>query len=155
MSTKNVLASIPSFADFTDEQLTTLEQKATTTTFQAGEVIFKQGQPGDVFYVINQGTADVLIQDNPDLMRRGDLGKTVNRLTEGCYFGERALMTSEVRAASIRAVDNMVCLVFSRAVYEEVISGSGALLSKDINANVFYGLRRRRRVHSLRRRRHA
>jgi CRP-like cAMP-binding protein len=136
MRTKDFLASIPSFADFTDEQLTTLEQKATTTTFQAGEVIFKQGQPGDVFYVINQGTADVLIQDNPDLMRRGDLGKTVNRLTEGCYFGERALMTSEVRAASIRAVDNMVCLVFSRAVYEEVISGSGALLGKDINANV-------------------
>lgn len=136
MRTKDFLASIPSFADFTDEQLTILEQKATSTTFKAGDVIFKQGEPGDVFYVINQGTADVLIQDSPELMRRGDLGKTVNRLTEGCYFGERALMTSEVRAASIRALDDMVCLVFSRAVYEEIISGSGALLGKDINANV-------------------
>lgn len=136
MRTKDFLASIPSFADFTDEQFTILEQKATSATFKAGDVIFRQGQPGDVFYVIHKGTADVLIQDNPEALRRGDLGKTVNRLTEGCYFGERALMTSEVRAASIRAVDDMVCLVFSRSVYEEVISGSGALLGKDINANV-------------------
>jgi CRP-like cAMP-binding protein len=136
MRTKDFLASIPSFADFTDEQLTTLEQKATVAKFKAGEVIFKQGQPGDVFYVINQGSADVLIQESPELLRRGDMGKTVNRLTEGCYFGERALMTSEVRAASIRTLTDMVCLVFSRAVYEEIISGSGALLGKDINANV-------------------
>jgi len=136
MRTKDFLASIPSFADFTDEQLTSLEQKATVSKFNAGEVIFKQGQPGDVFYVINQGSADVLIQEAPDLLRKGDMGKTVNRLTEGCYFGERALMTSEVRAASIRTNTDMVCLVFSRAVYEEIISGSGALLGKDINANV-------------------
>lgn len=136
MRTKDFLASIPSFADFTDEQLTTLEEKATLVRFAAGDVIFKQGQPGDVFYVINQGAADVLIQESPELLRRGDLGKKVNKLTEGCYFGERALMTSEVRAASIRTVSDMVCLVFSRAVYEEIISGSGALLGKDINANV-------------------
>ena len=136
MRTKDFLASIPSFADFSDDQLTALEQKSTVSRFNAGEVIFKQGQPGDVFYVINQGSADVLIQESPELLRRGDMGKTVNRLTEGCYFGERALMTSEVRAASIRTLTNMVCLVFSRAVYEEIISGSGALLGKDINANV-------------------
>ena len=136
MRTKDFLASIPSFADFTDEQLTTLEQRATMATFNAGDVVFKQGQPGDVFYVINQGSADVLIQEVPEMLRRGDLGKIVNRLTEGCYFGERALMTSEVRAASIRAITDVVCLEFSRAVYEDIISGSGALLGKDINANV-------------------
>jgi CRP-like cAMP-binding protein len=136
MRAKDFLASIPSFADFTDEQLTSLEKKSTIARFPAGEVIFKQGTEGDNFYVINQGTADVLVQQSPELLRRGDMGKTVNRLTEGCYFGERALMTSELRAASIRTLSDTVCLVFSRAVYEEIISGSNALLGKDINANV-------------------
>eukprot|EP01032_Pedospumella_encystans_P022891 gene22891-25927_t len=134
--TRDFLASIPSFADFTDEQLTTLEQKATVAQYQTGDVIFRQGEVGDVFYVIEKGTADVLIHDKSERLRHGDLGTIVNRLTEGCYFGERALMTSEVRAASIRTNTDMVCLVFSRAVYEDIISGSGALLGKDINANV-------------------
>mmetsp|Transcript_34230 Transcript_34230/g.75420 ORF Transcript_34230/g.75420 Transcript_34230/m.75420 type:complete len:1239 (+) Transcript_34230:443-4159(+) len=136
MRTKDFLASIPSFADFTDEQLITLEQKSTLARFAQGEVIFQQAEEGEKFYVINQGTADVLIQESPDLLKKGDLGKIVNRLTEGCYFGERALMTAELRAASIRAMTDTVCLVFSRAVYEEVISGSNALIGSDLNAAV-------------------
>ena len=60
----------------------------------------------------------------------GDFGRIVNRLTEGCYFGERALMTSELRAATIRVLADtaVTCLVFSRAVYEDIISGTNALL---------------------------
>jgi len=63
-------------------------------------------------------------------LSKGDFGRIVNRLTEGCYFGERALMTSELRAATIRALADtaVTCLVFSRAVYEDIISGTNALL---------------------------
>ena len=60
----------------------------------------------------------------------------MNRLTEGCYFGERALMTSEPRAATVRANCDTVCLVFSRETFEEAISGSNALLGNDVNDNV-------------------
>ena len=138
MRAKDFLASIPSFADFTDQQLITLEQKSSLRRFEQGEVVFRQGEEGDMFYVINQGAVDVLIQEDRQLLAQGDLGRIVNRLTEGCYFGERALMTQELRAASIRVISDTVCLVFSRAVYEEIISGSGALIGhgQDINANV-------------------
>lgn len=137
MRAKDFLASIPSFADFTDQQLITLEQKATIAKFSAGEVIFRQGDAGDGFYVINQGAVDVLIQEDLNLLhQRGDLGKIVNRLTEGCYFGERALVTAEARAASIRVIQDVVCLKFSRAVFEDIISGSNALIGQDMNANV-------------------
>ncbi|RYE57375.1 MAG: cyclic nucleotide-binding domain-containing protein, partial [Sphingobacteriales bacterium] len=136
MRAKDFLASISAFADFSDEQLCVLEQKATVKTFAANDVIFKQGDDGDVFYVINKGAVDVLIQDNPQAMKKGDLGRIVNRLTEGCYFGERALMTAEKRAASIRCIKDTVCLVFSRAVYEELISGSSALIGEDNNVNI-------------------
>ena len=67
---------------------------------------------------------------------QNDLGKSVNRLTSGCYFGERALMNAEPRAASIRTCEDTVCLVFSRAVYEDVTSGSNALIGKDASDHV-------------------
>lgn len=137
MGTKDFLASIPAFADFTDQQLATLEQKATSCRYNPGDIIFKQGEPGDMFYVISHGAVDVLVQENSVLLKRGDLGKIVNRLTEGCHFGERALMTSEQRAASIRVANTEVtCLLFSRAVYEELISGSSALIGADSNVDV-------------------
>ena len=71
MRTRDFLASIPSFADFTDDQLTILEKKSVVASFPAGMVIFKQGEPGDVFYVINKGSVDVLIQESKAALRKG------------------------------------------------------------------------------------
>lgn len=131
MRTRDFLATIPAFSDFTDQQLLTLEQKAILCKFPAGEIIFRQQDDGDRFYVINKGSVDVLIQESIALLDRGDFGRIVNRLNEGCYFGERALVKSEPRAATIRANEDLVCLAFSREVYEEVISGSNALIGQD------------------------
>lgn len=136
MRTKDFLASIPAFADFSDQQLSVLEQKALVSSFAPAEIIFRQGDDGDKFYVINKGAVDVLIQDNSQQLGKGDLGRIVNRLTEGCYFGERALMRSEQRAASIRACQDTICLVFIRSVYEEIISGGNALIGQDTNVDV-------------------
>ena len=133
---KDFLVSISSFSEFSDHQLLTLEQKATIVRYAPDDVVFKQGDDGDNFYVIHEGTVDVLIQDKVDKLADGQYGKVVNRLTGGCYFGERALMTSEKRAATIKVVSKTVCLAFSRATYEEVISGSNALIGKDVSDHV-------------------
>ena len=55
----------------------------------------------------------------------------VNHLTEGNFFGERALMTSDPRAATVRASEDSVCIAFNRETFEEVISGSNALIGGD------------------------
>jgi phosphatidylinositol-4,5-bisphosphate 3-kinase len=136
MRLKDFLASINSFSNFTDQQLVTLEQKAKVVQFEKDEIVFKQGEEGNNFYVIHNGAADVLIQEDKSLLPQNDLGKAVNRLTSGCYFGERALMNAEPRAASIKVAVDSVCLVFTRAVYEEVISGSNALIGKDVSDHV-------------------
>lgn len=138
MRLKDFLASIPSFSDFTDEQLLSLESKATIKNFESGDIIFKQGEDGDAFFVIHQGAVDVCIQENPSLLKKEkpDLGKVVNRLKDGCYFGERALMTAELRAASIKVITDTVCLVFSRAVFEEIMSSSDALIGKSTDEGV-------------------
>ncbi|CAM9423136.1 unnamed protein product, partial [Ectocarpus fasciculatus] len=136
MRLKDFLASIPSFADFSENQLVTLERKAKIAKFAENEVVFCQGDEGETFYVVHSGFVDILIQEDPSLLRRGDLGKVVNRLSEGNFFGERALMTAEPRAASVRALQQTVCIAFNRDTFEDVISGNNALIGSDVTDNV-------------------
>jgi cGMP-dependent protein kinase 2 len=41
-------------------------------------------------------------------------GKDVNRLFKADFFGERALLVNEPRAATVAAVQETVCLVLDR-----------------------------------------
>ena len=125
---KDFLASVATFADFDAQQLHKLEASAVIRSYQEGQIIFLQGEVGAEFFVIHTGSVDILIQEDksqlPGLRQTKDYGKVVNRLNEGSFFGERALMTFEPRAATIRASTNAVCYVFSRRIYEDVISGA-------------------------------
>ena len=69
-----------------------------TVTLQPGEVLFRQGDPGDCAYFIQKGAVEVL---------RGNTGEesVVARLGPGQYFGEMALLSSEPRNATIRAAE--------------------------------------------------
>jgi len=68
------------------------------------QLIFHQGDEGDYFYFINDGTALVLRQ-NPDT----GLDEEIARLGPGDSFGEDALISERPRNASIRmATDGML-----------------------------------------------
>jgi cAMP-dependent protein kinase regulator len=61
----------------------------------AGEVIIKQGDEGDNFYVVDEGVFEILIND-----------KKVVEVTTGGSFGELALMYNTPRAATVKAGPN-------------------------------------------------
>ena len=58
--------------------------------FPAGKLVFRQGDVGDRFYLVKSGTAVVSKGQGADR-------QILTRLTEGGYFGERALIKSETR----------------------------------------------------------
>lgn len=62
-----------------------LAQKATIKSFKKEEVIFKQGDIGDAFYLIRSGSVKVT-------KREGDKETVVKYLPAGQYFGEMALL---------------------------------------------------------------
>ena len=64
--------------------------------YQAGEVIFKEGDPGECAYFIQSGEVEVL--------RRTDgRDKQVAVLKDGEYFGEMSLLSPNPRNATVKA----------------------------------------------------
>jgi CRP/FNR family transcriptional regulator, cyclic AMP receptor protein len=58
-------------------------------TFAAGQVIFKQGEVGDVMYIVQEGEVDILLHD-----------KVIETVEVGGILGELALIDNRPRAAS-------------------------------------------------------
>ena len=74
--------------------------------------VFHQGDHGDRFYVIEQGTVDVLIDD-----------QSVNRLAQGESFGELALLRDVPRAATVVATSDTVLRAIDRRHFLPAVTG--------------------------------
>jgi len=67
-----------------------------SSSFAAGQTIFKEGDPGDVMYVVQSGQVDVLIHD-----------KIVYSIGPGGILGEMAVIDTQPRSAT--AVAQTAC----------------------------------------------
>jgi CRP-like cAMP-binding protein len=83
---------------------------------QAGDEPITQGDRGDRFYVIESGTADVVIN-----------GFSVRQLGAGDDFGERALLRDTPRTATIRAVTDMRLLTIERDAFLQALTGEAGV----------------------------
>jgi CRP-like cAMP-binding protein len=63
---------------------------------EAGEILFEEGDPGDMAYFVEEGQLDVFL-------RRGDDTITVNTILRGQVVGEMAVIDSAPRSTSVRA----------------------------------------------------
>jgi len=78
-------------------------------TYRAGEVIFTEGDYSTDAYIVRRGRVEVYVT------RDGDRPLAV--LHEGAVFGELALLTDQVRNASVRALDDAVLVVISQDAF--------------------------------------
>jgi CRP-like cAMP-binding protein len=92
-----------------------LARGAREVTAPPGEYVCEQGAPGDAFYVIESGQAEVL----------GD-GRLIRTLGPGDYFGEIALLRAVPRTATVRATTELRMSELTRELFIPVVSGYGA-----------------------------
>lgn len=87
------LRAVPLWMGLPEARLLEIARAMHQRDVAPGVAVVRQGDPGDRFYVIASGTFEVLID-----------GKPVARLGRGDYFGERALLNSAPRVASVLAL---------------------------------------------------
>lgn len=69
---------------------------AKALTFQDGETVVREGDPGDALYIIVDGVAAVEAEDM-------GAARAVAELTDGSFFGEIGVITDQPRSATVRA----------------------------------------------------
>ena len=92
-------------------------------TFQKGDILFCEYEPGDTFYLIQSGRVEILkIVD--------DMQKTLDILEPGEIFGEMAILEEAPRSATALALDKVVALEFNRENFEVLMQGNPQIALK-------------------------
>jgi CRP-like cAMP-binding protein/Fe-S-cluster-containing hydrogenase component 2 len=94
------LRGVPVFASLTDEFIATLRDKVELVRCVPGQVICRQGEAADSFYLVRIGFVKVS-QSHPG----GEM--VLAYLSRGDYFGEIGLLQGDVRSATCTALDHV------------------------------------------------
>jgi CRP-like cAMP-binding protein/Fe-S-cluster-containing hydrogenase component 2 len=92
------LRSVPLFASVGDEFIAYLKEKVELVSYNQSEVICKEGEEADAFYLIRSGMVRISMA-----MPGGEMVRTY--LSRGDYFGEIGLLWSRKRIATCTALD--------------------------------------------------
>ena len=91
-------STVPLFEGLKPLEISSFLKISEDVVAKAGDVIVKEGDPGDGFYVIGKGAFDVV---------KGDAATNtaLARLQELSFFGEMSLVSNEPRTASVICVE--------------------------------------------------
>jgi cAMP-dependent protein kinase regulator len=96
--------------------------------YMPGDVIVRQGEPGEKFYIIENGTVSVTMTSTDDA--GVEQTRELCTLGEGDYFGELALIENRPRAASVTAQSMVSCAVMSREAFERLLGSCRDIMTR-------------------------
>jgi len=123
---KSMLSQIHFFADIPNEVLHKLSQVTKEKVVPANNIIFRQGDAGDSFYIINSGKIRIFRKD------REDVEIELARLGPGDTFGEMALLTQDPRAANVETLEETHLTVIYKDDFDKIIDEYPHILSSFI-----------------------
>jgi serine/threonine protein kinase len=125
-----VLRSVEVLKSLSVGQLQRLADVLTEVEFQHGEYVVQQGDDSSTFYVIAEGKANCTRNlTNAKGEKTGE--EPLMTLETSNYFGERALLKHEPRAANVIAEQKLKCLQISKDGFEEVLGSLQAIIDDD------------------------
>jgi MFS family permease len=109
----DLLREVEIFAPLPPPQLEWVARQARWITFEPGEVVITEGDPGDAYYVLESGALRVT--------QRGELLRVLSERAAG--VGEIALLRDVARTATVRSETVSVMLMVGRAPFLEAVTG--------------------------------
>ncbi len=117
------------FAAVNPTQLDSLARQLSRRAVVAGEIVFREGDAGDNFYIIETGR--VQVTHGATIIREEGPGE---------YFGEIALLRDVPRTATVTAVEDTVLRGLTRTQFLDALSGNDET-AKAIDDVVVYRMR--------------
>ncbi|MBX9459599.1 MAG: cyclic nucleotide-binding domain-containing protein [Rhizobium sp.] len=97
------LRQVPLFAGVAPAKLKLLAFASDRVSFRTGEILFRQGDPGDAAYVILEGRADILAEAGGSQIK-------IAELADNAIVGEIAILCDVARTATVRAAGPLEAL---------------------------------------------
>jgi MFS family permease len=108
----SLLRSVPIFAPLPQAAVEYLARVARSERRGPGEVIFSQGDAGDLYYLVESGEVEVSVD-----------GRVVSTLGPGDGFGEIALLRDVPRTAAVRTTTEAALLAIEREDFIAAVTG--------------------------------
>ena len=108
------LSNVPLFSSVPKNQVKEVAGLFTKQSFQKGEIICRQGDPGDTMYVIRSGMVSLFRDDDSREVY-------LSELKRGDFFGELSLLSCEPRNATARVSLDAVLFCLIRENFEILI----------------------------------
>ncbi len=112
----NLLSKIPLFSVLPVDELDHLQSMLKVEKLQPGEILFREGEPGEHFYILTDGELEILMgaETEEELL--------LNTIGPGEYLGEMSLIVpGGERTATARASKEALLLAMSRDEFTKLI----------------------------------
>jgi len=113
------LSRVPLFEELDEAELQSVAASMHEANVPAGATVTAEGGPGDGFFVIDSGEADVTIE-----------GKPRATMSAGDYFGEIALLLGSDRTATVTATTQLRCYALTPWDFRALVEGSPSIAWK-------------------------
>ena len=102
------LREVPLFSEMDEQEVAGIRAIMEEMKFKPGQVIIREDETGDLFYVVTEGQAEIIVRDadGSDII--------LHVAGPGDFFGELSMLTNQPRSARVRAVDQVTTLVLER-----------------------------------------
>jgi CRP/FNR family cyclic AMP-dependent transcriptional regulator len=122
--TAALLARTEVFGDLSERELREVAQVAVPRSWERGEVIFREGDPGNTCYLIRSG-AVILTREHQD-------GRMIAlaELRAGGMFGELAIFRGETRSATAEAIEQTTAVALLAPDVQRLIRNHPGIANK-------------------------
>jgi CRP-like cAMP-binding protein len=119
----DALSRVPLFAHCSRRELQFIAKEGDEVSVPAGKTLTRQGRPGDTFYVLLEGEAEVKI----DSKRR-------RILKPGDFFGEISMIDRGLATATVTTLTSARLFVMSHAQFRDAIKTNEQLMIRVLMA---------------------
>lgn len=111
-SARELLLQVSYFKNFTDLELQKLIEVGYRRRLKAADFLFREGDPGDAFYIILSGSVKIFVEK---------IDKHLKTIKAGDFLGELALMLGVPRTATAQALENTVVFGINKSGFEKAL----------------------------------